>query len=65
MTSHTTSSNSWKNSKNEQSPATVNNGRLNVEDLSSVIGLMAYGDLRKDINKNVRRRYDKIGFYRY
>ncbi|VBB34039.1 unnamed protein product [Acanthocheilonema viteae] len=55
MTSQTTSSNSWKNAKKEGSIEIVND-RLTAEDLSSVIGLMAYGSLLKDIDKNVRRR---------
>uniref|UniRef100_A0A1I8F1X4 Uncharacterized protein n=1 Tax=Wuchereria bancrofti TaxID=6293 RepID=A0A1I8F1X4_WUCBA len=54
-TYQTTSSNSWKNARKEKNLTTIND-KLKAEDLSSVIGLMAYGSLKNDIDNNLKRR---------
>ncbi|EFO26777.1 hypothetical protein LOAG_01708 [Loa loa] len=57
----TSASNSWKNISKEEGKeegtVTINN-KLIAEDLSSVIGLMAYGSLKNDIDSNLGKKYD-------
>uniref|UniRef100_A0A0R3RJ59 SH2 domain-containing protein n=1 Tax=Elaeophora elaphi TaxID=1147741 RepID=A0A0R3RJ59_9BILA len=63
-TSQTTSSSSRSNTKKEET-VVASNDRLTAQDLSSVIGLMAYGSLKNDINKNLTRKYDNRGSRKY
>ncbi|VDN92375.1 unnamed protein product [Brugia pahangi] len=60
-TSQTTTSNSWKNAGREKNLTTLDN-KLKTEDLGSVIGLMAYGSLKDDIDNNLKRRYNNSNF---
>ncbi|VIO90197.1 MB2, putative [Brugia malayi] len=63
-TSQTTTSNSWKNAGREKNLTTLDN-KLKTEDLGSVIGLMAYGSLKDDIDNNLKRRYNNSAFRQY
>uniref|UniRef100_A0A915PHF6 Uncharacterized protein n=1 Tax=Setaria digitata TaxID=48799 RepID=A0A915PHF6_9BILA len=52
--SEVTASSSLSNDKRYESIS-----KLNAEDLSSILGLMAYGSLKNDIDKNLERKYRK------
>ncbi|CAG9532550.1 unnamed protein product [Cercopithifilaria johnstoni] len=52
--SDTTNSNSWKNTEKQESVETISDRQI-IQDLSSLIGLMAYGSLKNDIDKKRKR----------